>query len=119
MNRKLEVILKKYQIKVDEVIPLINKLYKKKLCVPKTKNRTTMLLEDLRLYSIANDTEGALKTYYGYVLSEQEKKLLPRYDNTTTLNILTLQESKSMFFVQTGKSKKEEETSRKIHEKIN
>jgi hypothetical protein len=91
MVLKLEAIMKKYNLDTEELGKEIGKLYKMRLQIPKKGNR--LLLEDLRLYTMANDEKGILKNYYHYTILEAERKCLARYNNNTNAEILSLKES--------------------------
>ena len=58
-----------------------------------------MLLEDLRLYAIANDSKRSLQEYYMYEQQEEERKHLERCNNKIKSNILDLGETKRLLII--------------------
>ena len=96
---KLELIQQKYALTTEELAQAVNKLFKRRLQVPKKIDMNRMLLEDLRLYAIAIDSIKSLQSYYTYEVEEVEKKHLERYDNKTKSSILDLGETKKLLLM--------------------
>ena len=88
---KLEQIQQKYDLSLEELSLLIFKLFRRRLRIIKTKEAP--ILEDLRLYVLANDKKKRVSNYYQCMILGIEKKVLENYDNENEFPILTRHET--------------------------
>ena len=77
MYLKLETIRRKHNLTIDELDYYERKIFRRKLQI--TKNNEALILEDLRLYIIANDRDSKIKNYYQYEVAVEERMVLERY----------------------------------------